>query len=716
VRNIQQEFSRKACAARVKDADEDSIEFKMSIKDLASWATRGNRPLKTALGAALALWAIVLWSSLSRSASTAIVVCAILGLLLTGYIFFLLSRYEFKYWRARVTELVSWIETGAERGSIDPAPAALYDEFERLIRAIETLEDRRRFRLSARSNLASSNAKATANDSSCRIARALTRSGMYEPPEPADSTFDPFASGAFSTLDMIGRLDPVTLHWIDSSAAEQIFLGWSLADLSRKSFLEVVHPNDRNLAIERFESVVEKGEAHGVRLRIVNSKKETKHVELNIGARYDSNHQITHLRCHWTDVTEKVRSEDEQRKRHKFLQQFNEELKKKNRELAELRDRYGDLYENAPAMYFSLNDEGRIVQCNDTLQRTLGYPREELIDKRVIDLLATDRRGEFETCFADFLRNGYIELETTWRKENGETIVVWVRGTGVFDAKRKLLHSRCVAQDVTARSVLEDELHEKNERLARANDELSRKNKELDEFTHVVSHDLQEPLRTLIAFSDFLLRDSGDKLDENGREYIRFLVEASRRMRSLINDLLALSRAGRVTGEFSEISLAEAARVVIRDLAELIRAKNAEVRILEPLPTIWGDRSRVGQLLGNLISNGLKYNNCDRPVIEIGGRIDTDPGWSVLFVRDNGIGIESQFHGKIFQMFRRLHTREEYEGTGAGLAICQKIVQAHGGRIWVESRPGEGSTFFVALPDQRIAPVVSLRTEVLHVP
>lgn len=694
----------------------------MLIKQLLSKATLGNRSPKGAIGYVFALWAIVLAAATVRSsaagggsvAAGTIVGCAILGLITTGYTYFLFSTYECKYWRAPIAELVSWIERRAEKGTIDPPPSGLNLELDRLSRGVESLGDRYKYYLKARSNSPAS--KAAESESSCRIARAMTRSGMFEPPEPADSTFDPFASGAFSTLDMIGRLDPVTLHWIDSSAAEQIFLGWSLADLTRKSFLDLVHPNDRNLAIERFESVLEKGEAHGVRLRITNSKNEMKHVELNIGARYDSDHHVTHLRCHWTDVTDKVRSEHEQRKRHKFLQEFNEELRKKNRELAELRDRYGDLYENAPAMYFSLNDEGRIIECNDTLQRALGYRREDLMNRRVRDFLASGRRGEFDACFADFLRNGYIELETTWRKANGETIVVWVRGTGVFDTTHKLLHSRCVAQDVTARRVLEDELHEKNERLARANDELSRKNKELDEFTHVVSHDLQEPLRTLIAFSDFLLRDSGEKLDESGREYIRFLVDASRRMRSLINDLLALSRAGRVTGEFTETPIGETARLVIGDLAELIRAKKAEVRILEPLPTIWGDRSRVGQLLGNLISNGLKYNNCDKPVVEIGALVDSEPGWSVLYVRDNGIGIESQFHAKIFQMFRRLHTREEYDGTGAGLAICQKIVEAHGGRIWVESRPGEGSTFFVALPDQRVAPVVSLRTEVLHVP
>ena len=145
------------------------------------------------------------------------------------------------------------------------------------------------------------------------------------------------------------------------------------------------------------------------------------------------------------------------------------------------------------------------------------------------------------------------------------------------------------------------------------------------------------------------------------------------------------------------------------DLGELIRSRNAEVRIASPLPVVWGDRVRLGQLLANLITNGLKYNKSRSPRVEIGSiptggpgsagpGLDTARGEDALItVKDNGIGIDPQFHSAIFQLFRRLHTREEFEGTGAGLAICNKIVQAHGGRIWVESEPGHGATFFVQL-------------------
>jgi len=144
--------------------------------------------------------------------------------------------------------------------------------------------------------------------------------------------------------------------------------------------------------------------------------------------------------------------------------------------------------------------------------------------------------------------------------------------------------------------------------------------------------------------------------------------------------------------------------VVKADLGELVRSKGAEIRTSGELPTIWGDRDRIGQLIANLIGNGLKYNQSKHPWVEVGTLTQESGAWVTLSIRDNGIGIDPQFHAKIFQLFRRLHTREEYEGTGAGLAICKKIVQAHGGRIWVESTPNEGATFFVSLKRSALAP------------
>jgi PAS domain S-box-containing protein len=544
----------------------------------------------------------------------------------------------------------------------------------------------------------------------------MTKSGLLASlPAQGPAAYDPTASSEFSIPnEMVSRLDPRTLRWLDSSPAEQAFLGWSLAELRGKSFLEIVHPDDVRRVRDELRETLVKGETHGLIVRIKPADGKLRAVELNVSVRYGLDVTASHLRCHLTDVTAKLKAERELKLRTRELEQLNGQLRAINRELEELKDRYSDLYQNAPAMYFSLDGEGRFLDCNDTLLRTLGYGREELIGQSLERVLTQERRPLFAARQQEFLREGKIEMESQWVKLSGEVIDVWVSGTAVLGQGGKMAHSRSVAQDITARHRLEAELREKNARLVQTIDELSRKNKEMDEFTYVVSHDLQEPLRTLIAFSDFLLKDCGDRLDQNGQEYVRYIVDASRRMRALIQGLLTLSRAGRVTDEPSVVNLEEVLNVVKADLAELIRSKEATVRAAGALPTLWGDRVRIGQLMTNVIGNGLKYNRDQAPSVEVGTAPDVDDAWATVYVRDNGIGIDSQFHAKVFQLFRRLHTSEEYEGTGAGLAICAKIVQAHGGRIWVESQAGQGSTFYFRFP--RVpAPALEPKAELSHV-
>ena len=410
---------------------------------------------------------------------------------------------------------------------------------------------------------------------------SLTRSGLFDAPptrgsrsEPHD---DPGMSGDYSTADMVNRLEPVGFRWIESSTAEQILLGWTVGELRQKSFLDVLHRDDRRRAQETFAQALTRGEALGLIVRMQTAHGSTRAIEVNVGARYGTNQKVTHIRCHLTDVTDKVRAERELKLRTLELTQVNEQLRRINRELEELKDT------------------------------------------------------------------------------------------------------------------------------------LSQRNRELDEFVHVVSHDLQEPLRTLIAFSDFLLRDYGEKLETEGQEFVRYLVDASRRMRAMIHGMLNLARVGKVIGEPTLVNLDDLLAVVKTDLGALFRSKGAQLRVAGPLPLVWGDRDRIGQLLANLIANGIKYNKSPNPWVEVNAIVEAgvdSPGLLggsnaknevTISIRDNGIGIEPQFHATIFQLFRRLHTREEFEGTGAGLTICNKIVQAHGGRIWVESALGQGSTFFFRL-------------------
>ncbi len=526
------------------------------------------------------------------------------------------------------------------------------------------------------------------------IEPAPTRSGLLEP------SWDPLASQEISIDcgDMVGRLEPRGLKWIESSPAEQMFLGWPIEKLRAMSFPEIVHPDHRELAREQLLAAIAKGEAHGLVYRIKNARGEAKAVEVNVAVRYGRGGAVDHLRCHVTDVTERLRASRELRRRTREVLAANGQLVLANIDLRDLKDLYSDLYHNAPAMYFSLDESGAFRDCNDTLLATLGYTRSELVGRPYVSILPPWRRPEFATNFAHFLSTGRIDVESRWIAADGRSIDVQVTGTAVFGPDGEILRSRSVAQDVTARKALESQLQEKNARLARAVEDLARKNKELDDFSYSVSHDLQEPIRTMIAFSGLLLEGQGERLDDEGREQLNYVVDASRRMRSLVTDLLALSRAGQAAGPSGPIDLAAVVGHVRADLAATVAAKRAVVTVVEPLPAAWGDGDRIARLLLNLVANALNYHRPgEPPVVEISAS-STDSGGVTIAVSDRGIGIDPQYQERIFGLFRRLHARGEYEGTGAGLAICRKIAEAHGGTIAVESAIGEGATFRVHLP------------------
>ncbi|HQU45899.1 MAG TPA: ATP-binding protein [Pirellulales bacterium] len=228
---------------------------------------------------------------------------------------------------------------------------------------------------------------------------------------------------------------------------------------------------------------------------------------------------------------------------------------------------------------------------------------------------------------------------------------------------------------------------------AKAGD-LARTNQELDDFTYVASHDLKEPLRGISAYCDILLDEYRDKLDDNGRRMMTTLVELCGRLSHLIDDLLAYCRVGR-TPEAADLDLDEVLDEVLVTLGPAIDARGGRVRRLNRLPVVRGDATLLGMVLQNLISNGLKFNDSASPTVEVEVLDGQRP---TIVVRDNGIGIEPRHHEAVFAMFRRLHARNKYEGTGAGLSIARKIVENHGGRMWLESQPGQGSAFFFTLP------------------
>jgi light-regulated signal transduction histidine kinase (bacteriophytochrome) len=242
------------------------------------------------------------------------------------------------------------------------------------------------------------------------------------------------------------------------------------------------------------------------------------------------------------------------------------------------------------------------------------------------------------------------------------------------------------------------EQKQQTEALVRALDDLKRVNRELEVFAYVASHDLQEPLRTMSSFCDLLKRRYEDRLEQDGKEFIGYIVDGAARMRVLVNDLLGYSRIGRSTEPFLKVSTADLVSGVLQSLGETIEEAKANIVVGE-LPIVDGSESQLRQVFQNLVSNSLKFSHKDQPPnIEVSCK--ESAGEWVFTVKDNGIGIDPQYFERIFTIFQRLHSSNEYEGTGIGLAICKRIVERHGGRIWVESEPSKGSRFHFTLPQE----------------
>jgi signal transduction histidine kinase len=247
-----------------------------------------------------------------------------------------------------------------------------------------------------------------------------------------------------------------------------------------------------------------------------------------------------------------------------------------------------------------------------------------------------------------------------------------------------------------ANQSLEQRVNERTAQLARTMEELTRSNNELERFASIASHDLQEPLRMVKGFVDLLAERYTDALDDKAKEYIGFAVDGASRMSILINDLLTFSRAGGQELVLAPTRLEALLDTVLINM-KVALGESGAVITHDPLPTVTVGAGQITQVIQNLISNAIKFRTPDRPCrIHVSAKEDGND-W-VFSIRDNGIGIDPQFKDKIFVIFERLHGRDEYAGTGIGLAICKKIVERHGGRIWIESEPGKGTTFFFTIP------------------
>jgi PAS domain S-box-containing protein len=353
-------------------------------------------------------------------------------------------------------------------------------------------------------------------------------------------------------------------------------------------------------------------------------------------------------------------------------------------------ERHRSLVHNASDVIVIVTPEGKVHYASASAVGVLGYEARDLLGACVADLTdGTDRArvrtflGSLQTAAPAESRN----LEARFRKAGGGWSAVELVGVNRL-SDPAISGIVLTFRDITWRKRAE-------EAMALREQELKRSNDDLQQFAYVASHDLQEPLRMIMGYTTLIARRYKGKLDKEADEFIAYAVDGAKRMQALIQDLLSYSRVGTQAREFTTI---DCGAIVARALAALqfAIAESGATVTFDGLPTVAADETQLGQLFQNLIGNAIKYRNSEAPQVRIS--CNREGNNYVFAVKDNGIGIDPRYAERIFVIFQRLHTREEYAGSGIGLAICKKIVDRHGGKIWVESEPGNGATFYFTLP------------------
>jgi PAS domain S-box-containing protein len=362
--------------------------------------------------------------------------------------------------------------------------------------------------------------------------------------------------------------------------------------------------------------------------------------------------------------------------------------------LAQMEGRYRGLLEAAPDAMVVVNPAGEIVLLNVQAEKQFGYSRDELVGQQVKNIIP---EGFAERLIADGTRSAAEALaqqigtgiELIARRKDGSKFPIEIMLSPLESAEGILVTA--AIRDISERKKSE-------EHLLKTVGELKRSNEELQQFAYVSSHDLQEPLRMVASYTQLLAKRYKGRLDSDADEFIAFAVDGCNRMQGLIQDLLAYSRAGTTGKALCEVAGEDALQGALRNLLITIEQSGAVVSH-DSLPAIRTDETQLTQVFQNLVGNAIKYRSAEVPRVHVSAKKNGGNEW-IFSVRDNGLGIAPQYFERIFILFQRLHGRNEFEGTGIGLAICKKVLERLGGRIWVESQPEKGSTFYFALPER----------------
>jgi PAS domain S-box-containing protein len=377
--------------------------------------------------------------------------------------------------------------------------------------------------------------------------------------------------------------------------------------------------------------------------------------------------------------------------RDQALRAQGDTLRREAAERKALEERFRLVVEAAPHALLMVDGDRRIALMNRKGEELFGYQRAELIGRTIETLVPEHQRATHADLVAGFQAEPTIRpmgagRELFAERKDGTLVPVEI-GLSPLDLPEGP-HTLASVIDVTERK--------------RMDDELRRSNADLEQFAYIASHDLQEPLRMVASYTDLLAQRYQGQLDEKADKFIRYIVDGAARMQRLVADLLAFSRVGSQVSDMRPVSAEDVLKDVLQSLGPLIRESGASIEVRGPLPMVMGDDVQLMQLLQNLIGNAIKFRSTEPPLVVIEA-VPRDGRWQ-FSVQDNGIGIDLRFAERIFQMFQRLHEKTRYEGSGIGLAIAKRIVERHGGRIWLESTVGTGTTFFFTLTPAKDAP------------
>ena len=433
--------------------------------------------------------------------------------------------------------------------------------------------------------------------------------------------------------------------------------------MTYENFLSAVHPDDRDYVDRKWKAAL-RGEPYDIEHRIIVNgtiKWLREKAELEINAERNLLGGFGTAQ----DITD--------------LKQAEEALRKSE-------EQYRSFIENTNSIVLRWLPDGTVAFANRFALDFFGYREEELVGKNVMMIVpGQESTGRpLENLALDIVRDPdrYIRFENENIRKNGERVwVIWTN-KAVSDERGNVREILAIGSNITE--------------LKQYQEQLQKSNRELEQFAYIASHDLQEPLRMVASYTELLARRYRDRLDERGLEYMAYIVDGAKRMQRLIQDLLTFSRVGRVDTWRGRVDTERVLNGVVANLSETIRETGAVVT-RDPLPLVAANETALVQLFQNLIGNATKFRkDTEAPRIHIRTEKAGD-AWQ-FSVNDNGIGIDPKYFERLFDIFKRLHTRDEYPGTGIGLAIAKKIVEAHGGRIWVESEPGKGTTFHFTLP------------------